>query len=114
MGANWPADWSCDDDVPCGDCVLCFKNPWYCEGENTDGVVYCQYTIDDDNEFYIVMYPPDGGINFEYLRDMTTCEAYGEKAEKVCKALGGQLLELEIPDSGGFCSDCVDSTYKLN
>ncbi|MBO7605981.1 MAG: hypothetical protein J6S61_05960 [Elusimicrobiaceae bacterium] len=107
LGVNWPADWNCDEDVPCGDCTACWKHPWYCTGvSDSRGIVYCEYIIDDDNSFDIAMYPSDNET--EGLRDIITCEAYGTKAEKVCKGLG-QLSEV----SGNMCgAECT--TYKLN
>ncbi|MBO4707834.1 MAG: prepilin-type N-terminal cleavage/methylation domain-containing protein [Elusimicrobiaceae bacterium] len=111
LSVNWPGDWNCDEDgVPCGDCTACWKHPWYCTGvSDSDGVTYCQYRIDDDSEFDIIMFPLDT-LNYEEFNGMTTCEAYGAKAEKVCKSLGGQLLEAH---PGTMCgSDC--SVYLLN
>lgn len=43
---------------------------------------------------------------YEDVQGMITCEPIGTEAEKVCKALGGKLLE----DVSGY----NDSVYKLN
>ena len=92
LGVNWPSDWKINNQ-PCGDSIECENDYWTCfPNEEQTGYVYCQHVIDNDNTFYIVMYQPDDP-NIEKARDMVTCQSQGDKAEKVCKTLGGQLIE---------------------
>ena len=97
LGVNWPSDWECDDDSK----IACGNDYWYCfANEESTGYVYCYRVIDDDNNFEITMYQPDES-EYEDVAGMTTCEARGVAGEKVCKALGGKLL------------DGYDNFYKL-
>ena len=103
LGVNWPSDWN---NGNCGDYDVCDNDYWSCSAnEEKTGFVYCQHNIDDNDYFTILMYQPDES-NYEGVASMTTCEAEGTEAEKVCKALGGKLLE----DVSGF----NDTVYKLN
>ena len=102
LGANWPSDWECGDDGI--ECISDYWNECYANEENT-GYVYCYHSIDNNNGFQITMYQPDEP-NYEEVRGMMTCETYGTEAEKVCKALGGKLLE--------GVSAYTSTVYKLN
>ena len=101
LGVNWPSDWECA--AGSGEC---WNDDWDCiSNEEFTGYVYCYRNIDDDNNFQISMYQPDESI-YEDVAGMITCEANGTEAEKVCKALGGKLLE----DVSGLNG----TVYKLN
>ncbi len=106
LGVNWPADWKYNGG-PCGDSIYCKNNYWYCfANEESTANVYCQHWIDiDEDGFNIAMYQSDESI-YEDVKGMTTCEAFGTESEKVCKALGGKLLE----DASGNGL----TNYKLN
>ena len=103
LGVSWPSDWECrgGQKTDCGNdyWTECYAN------EETTGYVYCYHSIDDNNSFHIVMYQPDEP-NYEEVRGMMTCESYGTEGEKVCKALGGKLLE--------GVSAYYSTVYKLN
>ena len=102
FGVNWPSDWN---DGECGDSLQCKNDYWECNAnEEPSGYVYCDHQT-SDGYFDIVMYQPDEP-SYEDVRGMTTCEPSGTEGEKVCKALGGKLLE----DVSGF----NDTVYKLN
>ena len=104
LGVSWPSDWECwnDEKTECGNdyWTECFAN------EEPVGYVHCDHSIDDNNYFNIVMYQPDD-TQYEEVRGMMTCESYGTEAEKVCKALGGKLLE-------GVSGYNTSTVYKLN
>ena len=107
LGVSWPSDWA-----NFGDCLSdrtdCENDYWYCSAnEELTGHVYCDHYIDGDNLFSIVMYQPDDEL-YENVRNLMTCEAKGNEGNKVCKALGGKLLE----DVDAYCGSC--SIYKLN
>ena len=106
LGVNWPSDW---DDGDCGNSLECTNDYWDCIANEEDtGYVYCYHVVDDDNNrFYITMYQYDESI-YEDVKGMTTCEAQGTEGEKVCKALGGKLLE----DAEGSTAGSI--IYKLN
>ena len=103
LGVSWPQDWpGCTDEM-----MDCQNDYWYCmANEIATGFVYCDHQIDSDNYFEIYMYQPDES-EYEDVRGMTTCEPVGTKGEKICKALGGKLLN----DVEGWGSIQV---YKLN
>ena len=104
LGVNWPSDWN---DGDCGDSIECNNDYWYCNAnDETSGYVYCGHDFSNGNSFQIMMYQPDESI-YEDVRGMTTCEANGTEGEKVCKALGGILLE----GIGGFG---IGTVYQLN
>ena len=106
LGVNWPSDWEdgdCDSDR-----VDCENDYWYCmANEEHTGHVYCDHYIDGNNQFSIIMYQPDDEL-YENVRNMITCEAKGDEGNKICKALGGKLLE----GVDAYCSSC--NIYKLN
>ena len=102
LGANWPSDWECNSDN-----TGCWNDYWNeCLVNDDNGNVYCSHQIDDDNYFLIIMNQSDS--LHEDIAGITTCEATGEEANKVCKALGGKLLE-DVSNPYGN-----DYIYKLN
>ena len=101
LGVNWPSDWNGGE---CGNSIGCGNDYWYCIGSALDfGVVSCSHDFDDGSSYRVVMYQPDDP-NFNELRGLVTCECDGEgtQSEKICKALGGKLV------------DGYDAVYKLN
>lgn len=106
LGVSWPSDWKAFGTQPCGDHVDCDSDYWYCfANEEGTGYIYCSHDITNDSVFQIVMYQNDDVI-YEDLRGMMTCEPYGAEAERVCKTLGGNLLE--------GASGINGTVYKLN
>ena len=93
LGVNWPSDWECEDDD-----TSCSNDYWVCSAneEIETGAVDCYHKIDDTNAFAVSMYQPDDNIHDD-LRGLITCEAHGTEGHKVCKSLGGKLLEEESP-----------------
>ena len=99
LGVNWPSDWS---DGECGDDTQCGNDYWdecYMNEEGT-GYVYCRHDINNGDRFFINMYQSDDEL-YEDFRGMTTCSAVGTESHKVCKALGGKLV------------DGYDNSYQL-
>ncbi len=104
LNANWPSDW---DDGNCGDNSNCGNDYWSCFAcEEPSCYVYCYHSLDSDNDFHILMYQPDDDI-YPDVAGMMTCEPSGIEGEKVCKALGGELLE-------GVSGYNLSTVYKLN
>ena len=104
LNANWPSDW---DDGNCGDNSNCGNDYWSCFAcEEPSCYVYCYHSLDSDNDFHILMYQPDDDI-YPDVAGMMTCEPSGTEGEKVCKALGGELLE-------GVSGYNLSTVYKLN
>jgi len=105
LGVSWPSDWG---NGECGDYIACNhgKGGVCSANEMGTGTVMCDYGI-SDGSFAIVLYQPDE-TKYEDLAGMITCEAVGTEAEKVCKALGGKLLE-DVEE--GISANTV---YKLN
>ena len=109
LGVNWPSDWwrvggstnSCSDNMGCGSNYwnICVAN------EEGNGMVYCEHDINSNNSFDIFMFQPDEEV-YDGVAGMTVCDATGTESEKVCKALGGKLLE-DVSVWG-------DAAYKLN
>ena len=91
LGVSWPSDWSCYDgsgNLGCnsGDFwTECFAN------EEGTGSVVCYHETSDGN-FDIWFFQPDEP-DCEVCRDKVMCLANGEEGNKVCKALGGKLVE---------------------
>jgi len=86
LGVNWPSDWN---DGDCGDNLNCHNDYWNCfANEERQGAIYC----DHNSEFYIYMYQPDDEV-YEDLRGMVTCETWSTEGIKICKALGGKLMD---------------------
>jgi len=104
LGVNWPSDWQYDGE-PCRDSIECGNDYWYCMANDDYGRVYCVHDIDANNSFVIFMFQPDAE-QFDGVAGMTVCDATGTEGEKVCKALGGKLLE-DVSIWG-------DAAYKLN
>ena len=86
LGVNFPDDWECDGSAEC------WNDYWDCF-LNNPADVSCSHQIDDNNTFYIFMHQPDNGTN---TAGMITCEPEGTEGEKICKALGGKLVENAI------------------
>ena len=110
LGVNWPSDWKNGIGAACGNGADCGNDYWnYCfANEEGSGYVYCYHEIDTSaNSFRVVIYQSDDTKNTD-VRGMMTCEAEGSGGNKVCKALGGKLLE----DVGASCGSC--NIYKLN
>ena len=106
VDASWPSDW---DNGSCGNSFSCSNDYWSCNGNTEDvGMVYCSHHIDENNWFLIEMFQPDDEA-YTALAGMTACEHSGTEGEKVCKALGGKLLE-NYEDLGYTGS----TVYKLN
>ena len=103
VDANWPSDWNnCEIDSN-----ICESDYWSeCNANLDNGRVYCWREIDNNNEFEIVMYQHDDS-DYEELKGQLTCEAKGTEGNKICKALGGKILESVEGDLGG-------TVYKLN
>ncbi len=103
LGVNWPSDWECWDDTK----TACGNNYWAeCFANEDNGNVYCLHIFDGDDNFLIIMYQPDED-SAEGVAGMITCEAEGTNSDKVCKALGGKLLE-DVSTNYG-----ADNVYKL-
>ena len=99
LGIDCPDGWTCNDD---GEME---NDYWYCfPNEEISGYVYCQHHI-GEKSFFIVMYQLDEYL-YENVKGMMTCEPE-TGLEKVCKALGGKLLE-------GAESQSNCPVYKLN
>ena len=107
LGVNWPSDWKeVNSNEPCGDSCLCGNDFWDRCAASELGV-FCAH---DNFTFMIVMYSSDfEEVGDEQLVGLTTCEAkpFNPEGEKICKALGGKLLE----DTEGLLGVPV---YKLN
>ena len=105
LGVSWPSDWN---DGECGDNIGCIGDYWNCiTNDEETGYVYCIHKTNDNERFLIAMYQADDEI-YESLQGLMTCEAKGTESNKVCKALGGNLLEGEDGLSGAM------TVYKLN
>ena len=102
LGANWPSDWECLDETK----TASRNDYWNCFANEEPGNVYCQHDFDGDDYFLIMMYQPDEE-SAEGVAGMITCEAAGTNSDKVCKALGGKLLEDASTNYG------ADNVYKL-
>ena len=91
LGVNWPTDWS---DGECGDSTDCANDYWDCAANDggEGGIVYCSHVIGVNDYFYLNMYQPDD-LDNEDFRDRIICFAGGTEAHKVCKALGGTLVD---------------------
>ncbi len=86
VGVSWPSDWECDEIGR-----ECWNDYWYCMANEEDtGYVYCDRDIDNNNYFRITMYQSDDPSD-EY-RNKIICYASGNKGHRVCKALGGKLI----------------------
>ena len=107
LGVYWPSDWK-NGNKPCGNSDHCKNNYWMCfYNEEGTGHVYCSHDFSNDDYFLIMMYQPDENIA-EGVQGMMTCEAAGTESNKVCKALGGKVVD------GASTNYGADTVYKLN
>ena len=94
LGVNWPSDWN---DGDCGDSIECGNDYWYCLLERVGYIIKCEHCFDGmdncDDTFQIQMYPPDSTGDYEDLKNMTICQTWCAEGHKVCKALGGKLVD---------------------
>ena len=92
-----------------GNGLECWDDYWYCfANEESTGYVYCEHRINEDSYFSIMTFQPDERI-FEYHRGTMICVAGGDiVADKICKALGGNLSEV------GLYEEAEERVYKLN
>ncbi|MBO7605199.1 MAG: prepilin-type N-terminal cleavage/methylation domain-containing protein [Elusimicrobiaceae bacterium] len=93
-GVNWPTDWKdYGTNNSCGDSADCENDYWECYGEREFGDVICYHNT-NDGFFFIDMYQPDEiEPGYEEFRGKIICFADGDEAHKICKALGGKLVE---------------------
>ena len=106
LGVSWPSDWKNNVGDPCGDNLNCYNDYWYCIPNSETGLIRCFHDMDDGSTHSLVIYQPDDP-DFENLRGLVTCECDEEQeSEKVCKALGGKLLDNVVGYMG--------VAYKLN
>ena len=102
LGVTWPEDWKKrNNDSACGNDMNCRNDYWFeCRantrhGDNTyHGEVECAHGFSGDDWFYIVMYQPTDveGWAGHNINGMLTCEAYGEKSDRACRAIGGEYM----------------------
>ena len=87
LGTNWPSDWECPNvNIECGNGYWnCFAN------EDSGGEISCLHDT-NDGSFSILMYQADDQ-NCEACQGKILCQANGTEGNKVCKALGGKILE---------------------
>ena len=91
LNANWPSDWKIGNN-PCGDSRDCRNDYWGCfSNEDETGAVRCDHKT-SDGIFRIWMFQPDEE-GYEGVAGMMICDASGDEGNKVCKALGGKLLD---------------------
>ena len=101
LGVNWPSDWESDNGEARTEC---YNDYWYCDARESGGTVLCMHHIGmSELPFTINMYQPDYE-GWEDVRGMTTCYSDNPEGHKVCKALGGKLI-----DSGDWGAE-----YQLN
>ena len=107
LGVYWPSDWKHGNNS-CGNGDNCKNDYWACYyNEDGTGGVYCLHAFSGNDYFLIMMYQPDED-QAEGVQGMMTCEAAGTRSNKVCKALGGKVLEDASTNYG------ADTVYKLN
>ena len=95
LGVTWPSDWkNINTKKSCSAAAGCYNDYWSCfANEEQSGMTYCVHAIHgDDDVFRIFMFQPDDQW-YEDFRGMMICEGVGTEGNKVCKALGGKLLE---------------------
>ena len=99
LGVTWPSSWEGNNSYK-----ECWNDYWSdCNiNDGFDGSVYCEHIIDSDNSFTIYMLQSDNDPNFAPYRGFTEkfvgktiCKALGVQGHKVCKALGGKLIDGE-------------------
>ena len=105
LGVSWPSDWTWAPNESCGDHRDCENDYWFCiSNEDATGAVYCHHDT-NDGTFRIWMFQSDESL-YEGVAGMIICEASGDEGDKVCKALGGKLLD--------DVTIWEDTAYKLN
>ena len=100
IGVNWPADWyngmctATPEGPLCSELECCnsYWNDCFADEEEA-GEVYC-YHDTNDGTFGIGIFQPDDAC--EVCRGKIMCFADGEEGNKVCKALGGKLVETDF------------------
>ena len=91
LGVSWPSDWTAGEDD--GSCQIgdryCYNDYWDCMANTSNnGLVSCLV----GSHFGIFMYARDYP-DCEVCRDKIICQAYDTEGHKVCKALGGKLID---------------------
>ena len=88
LGVNFPNDWECHNYPK----TECENDYWWCfPNEEATGEVSCGHDT-SDGKFMIYMLQPDDP-DCEVCRDKIMCLADGKEANKICKALGGKIVE---------------------
>ena len=97
LGVTWPSDWKTDTNKPCNNNASCHNDYWKnCDvNDGGDGMITCYHNT-SDGVFTIIFLSSED----EDYPDKLTCQAEGKEATKVCKALGGKLLEEYDEESG--------------
>ena len=98
LGVTWPSDWKyAFNNEPCNNNAYCSNDYWYeCSvNDGGDGYISCGHNT-SDGSFYIIFWSSED----ETYPNKLTCAAEGKEATKVCKALGGKLLEEYDEESG--------------
>ena len=100
LGVNWPSDWESDNGEARTEC---YNDYWYCDGSEPGGTVFCAHHIGlSEFQFFIYMYQPDDQ-DAEYGRGKTTCYSNDTpEGHKICKALGGKLIEFDGEEWGEY------------
>ncbi len=101
LGVNWPSDWKNGIGNPCENSLYCKNDYWddCTANEVGTGYVYCNnYNLG----FGIYMYQPDDPDMDEIYHDKVICDANNAVAHKVCKALGGELIDGGEDDWGSY------------
>lgn len=99
LGVTWPSDWKhTGNNEPCNNNASCHNDYWNCDvNDGGDGIIACYHNT-SDGVFTIIFVSSED----ENYPDKLTCEAEGKEATKVCKALGGKLLEEYDKESGWY------------
>lgn len=97
LGVTWPNDWEHTyNNEPCNNNASCNNDYWNCDvNDGGDGMITCRHNT-SDGAFTIIFFSSED----ETYPDKLTCAAEGKEATKVCKALGGKLLEEYDEESG--------------
>ncbi len=96
LGVTWPSDWKTDTNKPCNNNASCHNDYWNCDvNDGGDGMITCRHNT-SDGVFTIIFFSSED----EDYPDKLTYQAEGKEATKVCKALGGKLLEEYDEESG--------------
>ena len=102
LDASWPSDWNAGSSAMNGPCLKddneCSNGYWDCYyNDYISGDVLC-----DTEDIELDVYQFDEEQYGEFLRGKITCYGYTSRGKKICKALGGKLIDGE------------DSWYLLN